>query len=257
MSTRRRTASGALPVAAPRYALPARRAGGGGARRGGARASPLAAGETRALHDLAEASAFRAGKVVGGPFTSSNRVDPRPIEFRPMSESLDAAIPGGSASGPNPRPMARATCRGSANSRGHPDAFDLFMAGIGVCAAGDFALPVLMRVIGHRTARGWIPADGGWIPAPGVGPITAMAVVAAFDAEPRGCGTGPGRLPRDAERVRPRRRGNRPSPRTPGGAPEHPCAWARDGAEPETDPTRIFSEPGGTARVSSRARPRQ
>jgi hypothetical protein len=69
-----------------------------------------------------------------------------------------------------------------------------------------------MRVIGHRTARGWIPADGGWIPAPGVSPITAMAVVAALDAEPRGCGTGPGRLPRDAERVRPRRRGNRPSP---------------------------------------------
>jgi len=115
MSTRRRTASGALPVAALRYALPARRAGGGGARRCRARASPLAAGETRALHDLAEASAFRAGKVVGGPFTSSNRADPRPIEFRPMSESLDAAIPGGSASGPNPRPMARATCRGSAN----------------------------------------------------------------------------------------------------------------------------------------------
>jgi len=146
---------------------------------------------------------------------------------------------------------------GQRTVRGHPDAFDLFMAGIGVCAAGDIALPVLMRVIGHRTARGWIPADGGWIPAPGVGPITAMAVVAAFDAEPRGCGTGPGRLPRDAERARPRRRGNRPSPRTPGGAPEHPCAGARDGAEPETDPTPIFSEPGGTARVSSRARPRQ
>jgi D-serine deaminase-like pyridoxal phosphate-dependent protein len=39
---------------------------------------------------------------------------------------------------------------------------DLVMAGIGVCNVEDIALSVLVSVIGHQLARGWIITDGGW-----------------------------------------------------------------------------------------------
>lgn len=41
--------------------------------------------------------------------------------------------------------------------------FDLFMAGIGVCATDDIALSVLTTVIGHQRSRGWILVDAGWM----------------------------------------------------------------------------------------------
>lgn len=40
--------------------------------------------------------------------------------------------------------------------------FDLVMAGIGVCTLDDLALSVLVTVIGHQKAKGWIITDGGW-----------------------------------------------------------------------------------------------
>jgi D-serine deaminase-like pyridoxal phosphate-dependent protein len=41
--------------------------------------------------------------------------------------------------------------------------FDLFMAGLGVCRIEDIALSVLTTVIGHRSDRGWLIADAGWM----------------------------------------------------------------------------------------------
>ncbi|MEV6598280.1 DSD1 family PLP-dependent enzyme [Actinoplanes sp. NPDC051346] len=41
--------------------------------------------------------------------------------------------------------------------------FDLVMAGIGVCTVDDLALSVVVTVIGHRTDKGWILTDGGWM----------------------------------------------------------------------------------------------
>lgn len=39
---------------------------------------------------------------------------------------------------------------------------DLMMAGLGVCELADIALSVLVTVIGHQPAKGWIITDGGW-----------------------------------------------------------------------------------------------
>ncbi len=41
--------------------------------------------------------------------------------------------------------------------------FDLFMAGIAVCAVDDIALSVLTSVIGHQPEKGWIITDAGWM----------------------------------------------------------------------------------------------
>lgn len=41
--------------------------------------------------------------------------------------------------------------------------FDLFMAGLGVCALGDIALSVLATVVGHQRRKGWILVDAGWM----------------------------------------------------------------------------------------------
>ena len=41
--------------------------------------------------------------------------------------------------------------------------FDLFMAGLGVCAIEDIALSVLTSVIGHQADRNWIITDAGWM----------------------------------------------------------------------------------------------
>lgn len=41
--------------------------------------------------------------------------------------------------------------------------FDLFMAGINVCAIDDVALSVLCTVIGHQPEKGWILTDAGWM----------------------------------------------------------------------------------------------
>jgi D-serine deaminase-like pyridoxal phosphate-dependent protein len=41
--------------------------------------------------------------------------------------------------------------------------FDLFQAGIGVCAIDDIALSVLTTVVGHQREKGWIIADAGWM----------------------------------------------------------------------------------------------
>ena len=41
--------------------------------------------------------------------------------------------------------------------------FDLFMAGLGVCAVDDIALSVLTSVIGHQRSRNWIITDAGWM----------------------------------------------------------------------------------------------
>nr|WP_225954984.1 alanine racemase [Kibdelosporangium phytohabitans] len=41
--------------------------------------------------------------------------------------------------------------------------FDLVMAGVGVCAIDDIALSVVVTVIGHQPAKGWILTDGGWM----------------------------------------------------------------------------------------------
>ena len=41
--------------------------------------------------------------------------------------------------------------------------FDLVMHGIGVCAIDDIALSVLATVIGHRTEKGWVLIDAGWM----------------------------------------------------------------------------------------------
>ena len=41
--------------------------------------------------------------------------------------------------------------------------FDLVMHGIGVCAIDDIALSVLATVIGHRSEKGWILIDAGWM----------------------------------------------------------------------------------------------
>ncbi|GAA2421992.1 hypothetical protein GCM10010388_06450 [Streptomyces mauvecolor] len=42
--------------------------------------------------------------------------------------------------------------------------FDLVMAGIGVCRIEDLALSVVVTVIGHRPAYGWIVTDGARLP---------------------------------------------------------------------------------------------
>jgi D-serine deaminase-like pyridoxal phosphate-dependent protein len=41
--------------------------------------------------------------------------------------------------------------------------FDLFMAGLGVCAQDEIALSVLTTVIGHQQDKGWILVDAGWM----------------------------------------------------------------------------------------------
>jgi D-serine deaminase-like pyridoxal phosphate-dependent protein len=41
--------------------------------------------------------------------------------------------------------------------------FDLFMAGLSVCAVDDIALSVLTSVIGHQPEKGWIITDAGWM----------------------------------------------------------------------------------------------
>jgi D-serine deaminase-like pyridoxal phosphate-dependent protein len=40
---------------------------------------------------------------------------------------------------------------------------DLVMAGLGVCDVDDIALSVLVSVIGHQRAKGWVITDGGWM----------------------------------------------------------------------------------------------
>jgi D-serine deaminase-like pyridoxal phosphate-dependent protein len=40
---------------------------------------------------------------------------------------------------------------------------DLVMAGLGVCAVEDIALSVLVTVVGHQPAKGWVITDGGWM----------------------------------------------------------------------------------------------
>lgn len=40
---------------------------------------------------------------------------------------------------------------------------DLVMAGLGVCEVDDIALSVLVTVIGHQAAKGWLITDGGWM----------------------------------------------------------------------------------------------
>lgn len=40
---------------------------------------------------------------------------------------------------------------------------DLVMAGLGVCEVDDIALSVLVTVIGHQPAKGWLITDGGWM----------------------------------------------------------------------------------------------
>ena len=42
-------------------------------------------------------------------------------------------------------------------------AFDLVMAGLGVCTADDIALSVLCSVIGHQKEKGWVLVDAGWM----------------------------------------------------------------------------------------------
>lgn len=41
--------------------------------------------------------------------------------------------------------------------------FDLVMHGIGVCTIDDIALSVLATVIGHKSEKGWILIDAGWM----------------------------------------------------------------------------------------------
>lgn len=41
--------------------------------------------------------------------------------------------------------------------------FDLFQAGVGVCAVDDIALSVLTTVIGHQQDKNWIITDSGWM----------------------------------------------------------------------------------------------
>jgi D-serine deaminase-like pyridoxal phosphate-dependent protein len=41
--------------------------------------------------------------------------------------------------------------------------FDLVMANVGVCGAGDIALSVLTTVIGHQADKGWALVDAGWM----------------------------------------------------------------------------------------------
>jgi D-serine deaminase-like pyridoxal phosphate-dependent protein len=40
---------------------------------------------------------------------------------------------------------------------------DLVMAGLGVCRVEDIAISVLVTVIGHQAAKGWLITDGGWM----------------------------------------------------------------------------------------------
>ena len=40
---------------------------------------------------------------------------------------------------------------------------DLVMAGLGVCTPEDIAISVLVTVIGHQPAKGWVITDGGWM----------------------------------------------------------------------------------------------
>ena len=40
---------------------------------------------------------------------------------------------------------------------------DLVMSGLSVCAVEDIALSVLVSVIGHQPAKGWVITDGGWM----------------------------------------------------------------------------------------------
>ncbi len=40
---------------------------------------------------------------------------------------------------------------------------DLVMAGLGVCTVDDIAISVLVTVIGHQAAKGWLITDGGWM----------------------------------------------------------------------------------------------
>ena len=42
-------------------------------------------------------------------------------------------------------------------------AFDLVMAGIGVCHPDEIAVSVLATVIGHQAAKGWVIVDAGWM----------------------------------------------------------------------------------------------
>jgi D-serine deaminase-like pyridoxal phosphate-dependent protein len=42
-------------------------------------------------------------------------------------------------------------------------AFDLVMAGLGVCEVDDIAFTVLAAVIGHQRDKGWIVTDAGWM----------------------------------------------------------------------------------------------
>ena len=41
--------------------------------------------------------------------------------------------------------------------------FDTVMLGLGVCGPDEIAMTVVVEVIGHQAAKGWILTDGGWM----------------------------------------------------------------------------------------------
>jgi D-serine deaminase-like pyridoxal phosphate-dependent protein len=62
--------------------------------------------------------------------------------------------------------------------------FDTVMLGLGVCAVDEIAMSVVVEVIGHQDAKGWILTDGGWMATSADHGGGGYGLVAGLDGEP-------------------------------------------------------------------------
>jgi len=62
--------------------------------------------------------------------------------------------------------------------------FDTVMLDLGVCAVDEIAISVVVEVIGHQAAKGWILTDGGWMATSADHGGDGYGLVADLDGEP-------------------------------------------------------------------------
>jgi D-serine deaminase-like pyridoxal phosphate-dependent protein len=61
---------------------------------------------------------------------------------------------------------------------------DAVMLGLGVCGVDEIAMSVVVEVIGHQAAKGWILTDGGWMATSADHGADGYGLVAGLDGEP-------------------------------------------------------------------------
>jgi D-serine deaminase-like pyridoxal phosphate-dependent protein len=62
--------------------------------------------------------------------------------------------------------------------------FDTVMLGLGVCGVDEIAMSIVVEVIGHQDAKGWILTDGGWMATSADHGGDGYGLVAGLDGEP-------------------------------------------------------------------------